>query len=90
MRFFIYLNAMFEFAFELGRVAQSHREMGQRASAAVIVIATVREVLEARVLAEEREVHFASRAVALLGDDDVGDALARRVRVRTLPRGKSS
>ena len=32
-----------------------------------------------RVLAEKRELEFAGRAVALLPDDDVGDALARRV-----------
>src|SRR5271170_3880197 len=38
-----------------------------------------RIVLELGVLAEERELHFAGGAVALLGDDDVRDALARGV-----------
>src|SRR5512137_1220963 len=52
---------------------------GIRASAAVVAIVAVREVLEAGVLAEEGQVHFARGAVALLGDDDVGDTLARRV-----------
>src|SRR5271155_4147331 len=40
-----------------------------------------RVILELRVLAEERQLHFARGAVALFGDDDVGDALARGVRV---------
>src|SRR5271170_5435423 len=38
-----------------------------------------RVVLELGVLAEERELHFAGGTVALLGDDDVRDALARSV-----------
>src|SRR5271170_2052811 len=38
-----------------------------------------RVVFELGVLAEERELHFAGGAVALLGDDDVRDALARGV-----------
>ena len=33
-----------------------------------------REVLELRVLALERQLHRADRAVTLLGDDDLGDA----------------
>ena len=39
------------------------------------------EILEARVLAEEGESHHADRAVALLADDDLGDALVLRLRV---------
>src|SRR5690606_15236723 len=37
------------------------------------------EVLELRELAEERQVELADRAVALLRDDDVRDALAGRI-----------
>ena len=40
-----------------------------------------RVILELGVLAEEGELHVAGGAVALLRDDDVGDALARGVRV---------
>src|SRR5580692_5230239 len=40
-----------------------------------------RVILELRVLAEESQLHFARGAVALLGDDNVGDTLARGVRV---------
>src|SRR5450631_2270933 len=40
-----------------------------------------RVVLELRVLAEERQLHIAGGAIALLRDDDVCDALARGVRV---------
>src|SRR5580658_10771310 len=40
-----------------------------------------RVILELRVLAEEGQLHFARGTVALLGDDDVGDALARGVGV---------
>jgi hypothetical protein len=38
-------------------------------------------ILELGVLAEEGQLHIAGGAVALLRDDDVGDALARGVRV---------
>src|SRR5581483_8455668 len=38
-------------------------------------------VLEARVLAEESELHRADGPVSLLADDDLGDALLRRVRI---------
>ena len=40
-----------------------------------------REALEARVFAEEGEAHGADRTVALLADDDLGDALVLRFRV---------
>src|SRR5690606_10215346 len=40
-----------------------------------------REALELRVLAEERGLDHAGRAVALLADDDLGGALFRRFRV---------
>src|SRR5271163_4442623 len=40
-----------------------------------------RVVLELRVLAEEGQLHFARGAIALLGDDDIGDAFARGVGV---------
>src|ERR1700722_20013481 len=40
-----------------------------------------RVVFELGVLAQERQLKVAGRAVALLGDDDVRDALARRVLV---------
>src|SRR5271169_5219177 len=36
-------------------------------------------VFELGVLAQEGELHIAGRAVALLGDDDIGDALARGI-----------
>src|SRR5262245_36920253 len=41
----------------------------------------VRQVLETRELAEERQAHRADRPVALLADDDLGDALVGAVRV---------
>src|ERR1700677_273820 len=40
-----------------------------------------RVILELRVLAEESQLHCAGGAVALFGDDDIGDALARGVGV---------
>ena len=51
-----------------------------------------REVLESRVLLEEREAHRAGRAVALLADDELGDALGLgpplAVDAGTCPRGR--
>src|SRR5271170_3799633 len=38
-----------------------------------------RVVFELGVLAQEGELHIAGRTIALLGDDDIGDALARGV-----------
>src|SRR4051794_903906 len=43
--------------------------------------AGTRDVLEPRVLAEERQTHGADRPVALLADDDLGGALVRAVLV---------
>src|SRR5277367_4832408 len=40
-----------------------------------------RVVFELGVLAQEGQLHIAGRPVALLGDDDVGDAFARGVRL---------
>src|SRR5665213_642911 len=42
------------------------------------------EVFEAREFAEERQAHGADRPVALLADDDFGDALVLRVGVVNL------
>src|SRR4029079_4355777 len=46
-----------------------------------LAVRLVHEVLELRELAEEREPELPNRAVALLADDDVSDALARRIAV---------
>src|SRR6185312_16615049 len=43
-----------------------------------------REILEFRVLAEERQLHRSSRAVTLLADDDLGLALVGRFLVVVL------
>src|SRR5271154_2349707 len=40
-----------------------------------------RVVFELGVLAQEGQLHIAGRPVALLRDDDIGDAFARRVRL---------
>src|SRR5690606_20675278 len=42
------------------------------------------QVVEAGVLAEELQLHGAGRAVTLLADDDLGQALVRRVLVVVL------
>ena len=51
---------------------------------------SVREVLEPRVLLDERELGRADRAVALLADDDLGDALGLLVRLPSSSRYCSS
>src|ERR1700675_326714 len=40
-----------------------------------------RVIFELGVLTQEGELHIAGRTVALLGDDDIGDAFARGVRL---------
>src|SRR5690606_41281156 len=62
---------------------EAPRRRSSRAEGSLVRTVAVRHlgrvVLELRVLAEERELHFPDGAVALLRNDDVGNALARRV-----------
>src|SRR5262249_43995318 len=47
-------------------------------------IALRRKILELRVLAEERQLDHAGRAIALLADDDLGEALVGGILVVVL------
>ncbi len=49
--------------------------VGRITRPAALVLRAAREILEPRVLLEEREPHGARRPVALLADDDLGHAL---------------